>query len=96
MTREFKNAQEFVEFLEENETIRSILPFAEELMALHKNINKGCNCKRNQRIALRYHVYNNMIKNDMTDNADLQDSFKKYSGASAVTWRDDNELLLEI
>ena len=86
MTKEFNDAGEFVEFLKENETIVSILPFAEELMSLHAGIGKGCACRKNQRTDTRDHVYKTMIENTISNNKDLQNSLKKYSGATAIVW----------
>ena len=97
MTKEFKDASEFVDFLKENETIASILPFAEELVSLHENVEKGCKCRRNQRVATRDHIYKTMIENVMAGNEDLQDTFREYSGITAATWKENNDkILLEI
>ena len=103
MTKEFNDAGEFVEFLKENETIKSILPFAEELISLHGSIGKGCACRKNQRIDTRDHVYKTMLENTISNNKDLQDSLKKYSGATAIVWRgpvktgaDNSKVLLKI
>jgi len=96
MTKEFADAGDFVDFLRDNETIASILPFAEELISLHDNINKGCNCKRGHRIATRDHVYKTMIGNVISANKDIQGSIKKYGGATTVIWKNNNETILEI
>ena len=96
MTKQFADAGDFVDFLRDNETIASILPFAEELVLLHQNINKGCNCKRGHRIATRDHVYKTMIENVISANKDIQESIKKYGGATTVIWKHNNKIILEI
>ena len=96
MTKQFADAGDFVDFLRDNETIASILPFAEELVLLHQNINKGCNCKRGHRIATRDHVYKTMIENVISANKVIQESIKKYGGATTVIWIHNNKIILEI
>jgi len=96
MMKEFNNPDEFTAFLRENETIRSILPFADELVALTDSIDKGCACRKNQRIANRDHVYKTMLQNILAVNKELQGMVKKYGGFEKALWKSNDETILEI
>jgi|LUMV01.1.fsa_nt_gb hypothetical protein len=96
MTKEFKTPDEFANFLKENETVKSILPFAEELIALTDGIGNGCACRKNQRIANRDHVYKTMLQNILSVNTELQDTIKKYGGFDNAVWKLNDLILLEI
>lgn len=96
MTKEFNTPNEFAAFLEENETIKSILPFSDEIIALTDGIEKGCACRKNQRIANRDHVYRTMLQNILAVNAELQSTIKQYGGFSKAIWKLNDETLLEI
>ena len=96
MMKEFNSPDEFTSFLRSNETIRSILPFAAELVSLTDSIDKGCACRKNQRIANRDHVYRTMLKNILAVNKELQDMVKQYGGFQKALWKLNNETVLEI
>lgn len=94
--KEFNGAAEFAKFLRDNATLMSLIPFGEELVALDSNVEKGCKCRRGQRLSNRDHVYKTMITNIVALNEDIQKTFKEYSGETSVSWKENGEVLLEI
>jgi len=94
--KEFNGPDEFASFLRENETIRSVLPFADEVIALTDGIGKGCECRKNQRIANRDHVYRTMLENILAVNQELQGTVKKYGNFEKAQWKLNDVIILEI
>tara|TARA_B100000676_G_scaffold114691_1_gene114224 strand:+ start:45367 stop:45654 length:288 start_codon:yes stop_codon:yes gene_type:complete len=92
----FNDPSQFVEFLEDNEVIRQVMPFGDELVNMHHNINVGCKCKKEQRISQRDHVYKIMLLNALKDDAPLQNTIKKYGGFSAAQFKVNDTIILEI
>ena len=92
----FNSTEEFVEFLEDNEVLRSVTPFADELINMHKNINNGCKCKYKARVAQRDGVYRNIVTTVIEHNMDIQAMYKKYGGFSEVEFKLNDELILKI
>ena len=92
----FEDPEAFVTFLEDNEIVKSVTPFADELINLHKNINIGCKCRLKQRQAQRDGVYSNMLENVLKHNVELQNLYKKYGGFTSAQWKLNNNIILEI
>ena len=92
----FEDPRDFVTFLEENEVIKSVTPFADELINLHAMIPKGCKCREKSRIAARDGVYMTMLNNVIEHNAELQSLYKKYGGFDSAQWKLNGNILLEI
>ena len=92
----FEEPEDFVSFLEDNEVIKSVTPFADELVNLHNNINKGCKCKQQARIGFRDSTYLTLLENILAHNIELQDLYKKYGGFNSAQFKINNRIILEI
>ena len=93
---EFNNPKDFAHFLRDQPEIKEILPWSNELIHYCDSINKGCNCKRNERIRRTEEVYIDIVTNIINQNKDIHHFLKKFSGESTFVFRMGDDVLLEI
>tara|TARA_R100000808_G_scaffold24932_1_gene59529 strand:- start:14062 stop:14346 length:285 start_codon:yes stop_codon:yes gene_type:complete len=88
--------EKFVEILRKNNKLVEVIPWAQQIINLHENVNVGCKCNKNKRIRIRDESYKEVVKLVLENNSNLSSFIKKELSADEVIFMIDEKELLKI
>ena len=91
----FSGPAEFVSFLEKNPEVKELIAWSEDLVAMDKNIHKGCKCREKLRVKHRDNTYRDLVVTVIGLSRPLQSVLREYLQEDEIKFKIGEEIILE-